>query len=57
MYPTTNDRDLLDLYIEELRGEPVLKANELPTVKLDVECVVRCAAPPQMTTTTLPVRS
>jgi RNA polymerase primary sigma factor len=28
MYPTTNDRDLLDLYIEELRGEPVLKANE-----------------------------
>ncbi len=28
MYPTTNDRDLLDLYIEELRGEPVLKAPE-----------------------------
>lgn len=28
MYPTSNDRDLLDLYIEELRGEPVLKANE-----------------------------
>src|SRR6476661_6783023 len=28
MYSTTNDRDLLDLYIEELRGEPVLKANE-----------------------------
>jgi RNA polymerase primary sigma factor len=28
MFPTSNDRDLLDLYIEELRGEPVLKANE-----------------------------
>ena len=28
MYPSTNDRDLLDLYIEELRGEPVLKAPE-----------------------------
>lgn len=26
MYTTTDDRDLLDLYIEELRGEPVLTA-------------------------------
>ena len=24
MYTTNDDRDLLDLYIEELRGEPVL---------------------------------
>src|SRR4051812_46223457 len=28
MYNAADDRDLLDLYIEELRGEPVLKANE-----------------------------
>ena len=26
MYMTNDDRDLLDLYIEELRGEPVLTA-------------------------------
>ena len=26
MYSTSDDRDLLDLYIEELRGEPVLTA-------------------------------
>ena len=26
MYTTSDDRDLLDLYIEELRGEPVLTA-------------------------------
>src|SRR5512146_896249 len=28
MYTTSDDRDLLDLYIEELRGEPVLTAQE-----------------------------
>ena len=28
MYTTNNDRDLLDLYIEELRGEPVLNAQQ-----------------------------
>jgi RNA polymerase primary sigma factor len=28
MYTTSDDRDLLDLYIEELRGEPVLTAQQ-----------------------------
>jgi RNA polymerase primary sigma factor len=28
MYSTNDDRDLLDLYIDELRGEPVLTAQE-----------------------------
>jgi RNA polymerase primary sigma factor len=28
MYTTSDDRDLLDLYIEELRGEPVLSAQQ-----------------------------
>src|SRR3569833_2552740 len=28
MYMTGDDRDLLDLYIEELRGEPVLNAQQ-----------------------------
>jgi RNA polymerase primary sigma factor len=28
MYSTGDDRDLLDLYIEELRGEPVLTAQQ-----------------------------
>jgi RNA polymerase primary sigma factor len=28
MYTTNDDRDLLDLYIEELRGEPVLTAQQ-----------------------------
>lgn len=28
MYSTNDDRDLLDLYIEELRGEPVLTAQQ-----------------------------
>src|SRR6201994_141554 len=28
MYTTNDDRDLLDLYIEELRGEPVLNAQQ-----------------------------
>ncbi len=28
MYTTNDDRDLLDLYIEELRGEPVLSATQ-----------------------------
>ena len=28
MYTTNDDRDLLDLYIEELRGEPVLTAPQ-----------------------------
>src|ERR1700743_1921078 len=28
MYTTHDDRDLLDLYIEELRGEPVLNAQQ-----------------------------
>lgn len=28
MYTTNDDRDLLDLYIAELRGEPVLKAQQ-----------------------------
>ena len=28
MYMTNDDRDLLDLYIEELRGEPVLTAQQ-----------------------------
>jgi RNA polymerase primary sigma factor len=28
MYTTNDDRDLLDLYIEELRGEPVLTATQ-----------------------------
>src|SRR5579884_1857994 len=28
MYTTSDDRDLLDLYIDELRGEPVLNAQQ-----------------------------
>ena len=28
MYSTNDDRDLLDLYIAELRGEPVLTAQQ-----------------------------
>jgi len=28
MYTTNDDRDLLDLYIDELRGEPVLNAQQ-----------------------------
>ena len=38
MYMTNDDRDLLDLYIEELRGEPVLTALQQMT------SLARCVA-------------